>query len=244
MRAPATRDAGASVPVDASSPAQRDAGAGLYLPSRTPAANSPAPAIESNRYEPSAIVNGRWTLSASLATLADSIARGNEVPWSGGSRLPSDDLSRAQLPLTPGFEELARYLRRHTGLSVGTARGRSVQAPARRADGTLRNRDVHEDGRAADVMTDDVATGTAVADWLLQHAAALGIQQLIWHRGYWSSSRPSSRRAHSFGAYSGRHPHTDHVHVELSVPWAYDVARMRDALAAVAPLTIPGGPRP
>jgi len=118
-----------------------------------------------------------------------------------------------------------------------------VQAAARNAQGNLRNRDVHEDGRAADVMTSDVAKGTALADWLLQNAAALGIQQLIWHRGYWSSARPSSRRAHSYGAYTGRQPHTDHVHVEVSAPWAFDVARMRAALAAVAPLSIPGGPR-
>lgn len=208
----------------------------------TSTATTRAPAV-STRYEPSVIQDARWTLSPSLGALGDSIARSGEVPWSYGTPLTSDNLALAQLPLTPGLRELVRYLREHTGLTIGAARGASVQAPARTAQGALRRRDVHEDGRAADVMTRDRAQGTALADWLLQHAGALGIQQLIWHRAYWSSARPSSRRAHSYGAYTGRSPHTDHVHLEVSAPWAFDVARMRAALAEVTPPRIPARSR-
>lgn len=201
----------------------------------TPRVEPSPPAIPPREVpEGSTIVDGRWTLSPSLATLADSIARSGDVPNRQGSPLRSADLREAQLPLSPGLDEFARYLRTHTGLRVGTARGRSVQAPALRADGTLRNRDVHEEGRAADIMTSNQAIGSRIADWLLRNARVLGVQQIIWHRGYWSSATPRRGRS-SFGAYTGRSPHIDHVHVELSPQWAFDVARLRAALAAITP---------
>lgn len=228
----------ASTPVTSTPATSTATTATTSTPASTRVTSSPV--VPATQYERSVIQNARWTLSPSLGALGDSIARSREVPWSYGTPLTSDNLALAQLPLTPGLRELVRYLRTHTGLSIGSARGSSVQAPARNAQGNLRNRDVHEDGRAADVMTSNVAIGTALADWLLQNAAALGIQQIIWHRGYWSSARPSSRRAHSYGAYTGRSPHTDHVHLEVSAPWAFDVARMRAALEQVAPLTLPG----
>lgn len=233
-----------SIPPPASSPTPSTPSTPSTPPGPTPAEPSTpstpsTPATLPSSWR-SSLVDRRWTLAPALSSLADEIARSQDVPNRQGTPLRSDDLSQAQLPLAPGLAELARYVRSHTGLTVGSARGASVQAPARRADGSLRNRDVHEEGRAIDVMTSDVAQTLAIADWLLFNARVLGIQQIITQRAYWSSGRLRRNQAHSTGPYTGRSPHIDHVHAEMSPEWAFDVARVRSALASIAPLSIPG----
>lgn len=184
-------------------------------------------------YEAARVFGAAWDMPDELKTFADTLARSGAVPVQFGTPLESENLSLAQKPTSAGIRAIAAYVRGATGVVVGTARGAAVQTPARKADGTLRNRDVHEEGRAGDAMTGDVAQGTAIAEWLIRHARELGIQTVIWRRTVWFASRPSSRTAHSYGPYTGRSLHTDHVHFEINQQSAEDGARMRAILESL-----------
>ncbi|MFO0646336.1 MAG: hypothetical protein U0326_08850 [Polyangiales bacterium] len=79
---------------------------------------------------------------------------------------------------------------------------------------------VHSVGRAMDLMVPmtggdaDNTLGDAVANWLVENAEYIGIQRVIWDRAYWNGE-------HGFGLLTAASlPHTDHVHVELSVAGA------------------------
>lgn len=87
---------------------------------------------------------------------------------------------------------------------------------------------VHGTGRALDIMIPTVngranrAIGDPIANWLVQNAAAIGVQYLIWNHTKWNGSR----RGRKDGPYGGPNPHVDHIHVELnqdgaarSTPW-------------------------
>jgi hypothetical protein len=75
---------------------------------------------------------------------------------------------------------------------------------------------VHSTGRALDVFIPriggraDNTKGDAVANWVLQNAAQLGVQAIIWDRSAWSV------RQRRVGYYAGLHPHDDHLHIELT----------------------------
>lgn len=74
--------------------------------------------------------------------------------------------------------------------------------------------DVHAAGRALDVMVERGSPlGTQVADFLVEHAQALGVQLVIWDRTIWVAT---ANRAPTSSPYTGESSHTDHVHVELS----------------------------
>lgn len=64
----------------------------------------------------------------------------------------------------------------------------------------------HPSGLALDFMTSSMATGTALAQFLIDNAAALGIDYIIWNRRSWNSRRKT------WATYTGSNPHTDHVH--------------------------------
>lgn len=175
---------------------------------------------------------------------ADVRARGERVrgafPNVQGSPLTSDDLSQAQLPITPGVRALREYIANRWNVSVGAPRGASIRRPARNADGALRRRDVHEEGRALDVMVRDRAQGEEVANWLATNALELGVQYLIWDRLELSSStvgpawEPYGTSADRERWGRSPNPHTDHVHVELSPAFAADGAAMRARLGLSA----------
>ena len=140
--------------------------------------------------------------------------------WTGGSALTSDDVRAVQRPIAPGLLELVRHLNAR-GVYVGMPRGAAVRAPLRGTDGRLRNRDVHEEGRAGDAMLRG-APGTQVADWLTEHAEPLGVQLVIWDRTYYGADARTP-----IAAYHGRNPHTDHVHFELTPEAGADRVRVR-----------------
>lgn len=52
--------------------------------------------------------------------------------------------------------------------------------------------------------------GADLADWLVTHHEALGIQQVIWARRIWRNTLASK----GWRTYSGTSPHLDHVHWE------------------------------
>jgi hypothetical protein len=80
-----------------------------------------------------------------------------------------------------------------------------------------RDTSLHGTGRAVDLMVvhngDQSREADAVANWILHHAGELGVQEIIWTRSIWTSSR-------GFREYSPDSPnassHTDHIHVGLS----------------------------
>lgn len=55
--------------------------------------------------------------------------------------------------------------------------------------------------------------GNEVADWLVQNAAELGVQLVIWDGTIWSVARTPTG---SHRPYTGPSPHRDHLHVELN----------------------------
>jgi hypothetical protein len=76
---------------------------------------------------------------------------------------------------------------------------------------------VHGIGRAIDIMVPmkganaGRAVGDPIAKYLVLNAQSLGVQLVIWDRTSWSARAPQGTR------YTGPNPHTDHIHVELSV---------------------------
>lgn len=75
---------------------------------------------------------------------------------------------------------------------------------------------LHAEGRALDwgvfpLAADGTGTdaGHELVDLLLSSADLLGIQCVIYDRTIWSARSPGGRR------YTGRHPHYDHLHIEL-----------------------------
>jgi hypothetical protein len=83
---------------------------------------------------------------------------------------------------------------------------------------------VHATGRALDVMiypvgypdgtAADNEMGDPIANWLIVNAERIGIQQIIWDRWLWRAEDPAGQKDR---AYTGEHPHNDHIHLELSV---------------------------
>lgn len=75
---------------------------------------------------------------------------------------------------------------------------------------------VHGEGRAFDLMLPVGANGRGtkyghdIVDLLGKNAQRLGIQCIIYDRRIWSAASPNGR------AYTGVHPHYDHLHIELT----------------------------
>lgn len=119
----------------------------------------------------------------------------------------------------PGAKQLARLIRATYGQdeSIGIARNACYTTSE------------HNDGRALDWMNDasndaDRAQVKAFLQWLLatddhgnEHAMArrLGVMYIIWNRRIWRSYAPDG-----WGEYTYSNPHTDHVHISLSIDGA------------------------
>lgn len=78
---------------------------------------------------------------------------------------------------------------------------------------------IHSEGRAVDWMlpVDPVTKrgtshGHTLVNLLLANAWKLGLQCIIYDRVIWSAASPRGRE------YKGKHPHYDHLHIELA--WA------------------------
>lgn len=85
--------------------------------------------------------------------------------------------------------------------------------------------DEHQEGRAWDLMTRDLAHGQEVVDALLatgptgephELARRAGIMYLIWNKQMWRAYPHAGMPAGSWHAYTGASPHTDHVHLSFS----------------------------
>lgn len=128
-------------------------------------------------------------------------------PWNGGR-----SCSRR---FTPGAEALGDALVRSYGGSYGGYACRPNTADASELS-------VHGTGRAIDFFPPSKAIGDAVALWLTQNHIKFGIQLVIWWREDWSCSAldgvPGVGAGDGWTNYSGPNPHTDHLHIELTIP--------------------------
>jgi MYXO-CTERM domain-containing protein len=99
----------------------------------------------------------------------------------------------------------------------------------RPVNGSTVTMSVHATGRALDLMLptigDDAEAdndlGDPVGEFLIENAETLGVQFIIWDRWDWMAARPAGEKGK---AYTGAHPHNDHVHVELSAMAAMQTA--------------------
>ncbi|MCB9519069.1 MAG: mucin-2 protein, partial [Gemmatimonadales bacterium] len=71
----------------------------------------------------------------------------------------------------------------------------------------------HSSGRALDIMTSDVALGTAIADYLRAHAAELHLYDVIWRQHIWTPVRSGEGWRPMSNRGSATANHYDHVHV-------------------------------
>ena len=77
------------------------------------------------------------------------------------------------------------------------------------------NHGEHASGRAIDIMTSDVALGTAIAEFLRSHASELHLYDILWRQRIWTPVRASEgwRSMPSRGSATANH--YDHVHVSV-----------------------------
>jgi hypothetical protein len=71
----------------------------------------------------------------------------------------------------------------------------------------------HASGRALDIMTSDVALGTAIADFLRAHAGELNLYDVIWRQRIWTQERGGEGWRAMSSRGSATADHYDHVHV-------------------------------
>ncbi|MEE2756537.1 MAG: hypothetical protein VYA30_07735 [Myxococcota bacterium] len=118
-----------------------------------------------------------------------------------------------------GARALGDYIRTRFGQHMNQRIvGRGIQIfNCRKVQGS-RTLSVHAEGRAIDVFIPtrngkaDNSKGDRIANWLLENATQIGIQQIIWDRTIWNS------RDNQANCYRKKHPHHDHIHLELN--WA------------------------
>jgi hypothetical protein len=91
------------------------------------------------------------------------------------------------------------------GLNAGIYNCRPIR-------GSTRTTSLHGEGRAVDLAIRPYSAkyGSELADLIRRHSAELGIQCVIWNRRIWSGYYDE------FRPYTGKNPHVDHLHVELS----------------------------
>jgi hypothetical protein len=71
----------------------------------------------------------------------------------------------------------------------------------------------HASGKALDIMTGDVALGTAIADFLREHAAELNLYDVLWRQRIWTPERGGEGWRSMSSRGSATANHYDHVHV-------------------------------
>ncbi|MCC6877085.1 MAG: hypothetical protein IT378_22460 [Sandaracinaceae bacterium] len=152
---------------------------------------------------------GRWSLPGSVEQAGDTqhVGYTGAGPWRGTSGCGGG--------MRPGTAVFRDFLRASFP-QISSIGGYSCRPIV----GNSSAMSVHATGRALDVMirthngSADNDLGDPIAHWLIEHAEHIGIQLIIWDRSTWNASR---RAGDKHNAYTGQHPHHDHLHVELSV---------------------------
>lgn len=119
-------------------------------------------------------------------------------PWDGGAHCSGT--------FYPGTEALGEYLVGRFGGSYGGYSCRPNTADTDKLS-------VHGTGRAVDYFPPTRAIGDQVAELATASHEAWGIQLAIWWMHDWECDQ-------GWNDYGGPNPHTDHVHLELTIPAA------------------------
>lgn len=159
-------------------------------------------------------------------------------------------LRTRQLPPRRGASAFKRFIEANFRVyvtSVGIVRPESrSRFPGRR--------DQHHAGRAMDIMITPVnrrannTYGNPIADWLVQNAAIIGIQYVLWARYQWYGGNQRQSDKFAFYRYTSQpydhlsEWHCDHIHMELNddacelrTPWFADASiQQRITLPSVA----------
>lgn len=162
-------------------------------------------------------MRGRWVVALASALVSLLVSRrASSPPAPPGAPPPPADPpdawgTRADLasgcapigPVPPGVAAFRAWALARGGRDGGVWRACEVGG-----------RSEHHEGRAWDWMI-DVPTGRALVDELLADGAALarraGVLYLIHDRRIWRAYEPRG-----WSPYTGRNPHTDHVHFSFT----------------------------
>ncbi len=150
-------------------------------------------------------VGGGWRLPRAVAEAGSrvSIRYENAGSWNGGRNCSGK------------FREGSKALGRELMTKFGQVRSIGGYS-CRRNTANASSMSVHGTGKALDIMIPtrggraNSEAGDAVANWLVTHAAEIGVQLLIWNRTTWRSNGNNTNR------YSGPNPHVDHIHAEIT----------------------------
>ena len=140
-----------------------------------------------------------------------------EVRWVTAEYLArKKPTSPAHLPLIdrpcPGTSGVESGL---TPAAVRVYRAVCNQFPQITGYGGWDNHGEHTSGRAIDIMTSDVAVGTAIAEFLRAHAAALDLYNVIWRQRIFTQERGGEGWRPMSDRGSATANHYDHVHVSV-----------------------------
>jgi len=149
---------------------------------------------------------GRWQPSADVLAVGDTqqVTYNSAPAWDDGSNCSggaTDGALTLRDHLLGYFPQIA---------SVGIYNCRVIAG--------TNSMSLHGVGRALDVMIPTVGgdadndLGDPIAAWLIENAAAIGMQTIIWDHRIWRVTYDP--RIHE---YTGSNPHVDHLHVEINV---------------------------
>lgn len=152
-------------------------------------------------------VAGRWVLpSAVKAAGRASDATFNGAPsWSGGRNCSGTYLAGVRT-LASRLKAQFPQISQTQGYNCRQVRGGSTMS-------------MHGTGRAVDIFfplsrkAADNTKGDPVANWLVTNSEKIGVQYVIWDRTEWKVGAGAS-------SYGGKHPHHDHIHLELNIAGA------------------------
>ncbi|QED28673.1 hypothetical protein FRD01_15805 [Microvenator marinus] len=144
---------------------------------------------------------GRWIPPASVLAIANT----QYVSYTGSP-------SSCSGTFRAGTREVAEFLKRNfQATSYGGYACRANTANPSQYS-------VHASGRAIDLFVPlhsgdaDNDKGDPIANYLIRNAVNLGVEFIVWDRTSWGASRAAPKHR----AYTGPHPHHDHLHIELS----------------------------
>ncbi|OGQ22357.1 MAG: hypothetical protein A2138_10560 [Deltaproteobacteria bacterium RBG_16_71_12] len=149
---------------------------------------------------------GRWQPSADVLAVGDTqqVTYNSAPAWDDGSNCSggaTDGAITLRDHLLGYFPQIA---------SIGIYNCRVIAG--------TNSMSLHGVGRALDVMIPTVGgdadndLGDPIAAWLIENAAAIGMQTIIWDHSIWRVTYDP--RIHE---YTGSNPHVDHLHVEINV---------------------------
>jgi hypothetical protein len=158
--------------------------------------------IPEGAFVPLAAIPGRWIPPADILEIANQ----QYLPYSGAP-------SSCSGTFRPGTRRVADFLRAEFegATSYGGYACRANTANTSQLS-------VHASGRAIDLFVPldggeaDNDLGDPIAHYLMTNAEELGIEFIVWDRTSWGAHRPAPKHR----AYTGPHPHHDHLHIEIA----------------------------